>query len=60
MIDCLCGNHMSKVGVFANVKSKTLISYLCFTCGASTVQCEQAKRIAVQQCARPVLVRRLF
>jgi len=47
MIDCLCGNNMSKVGVFANVKSKTLISYMCFTCGATTVQCEQAKRIAV-------------
>ena len=47
MIDCLCGNHMTKVGVFANVKSKTLISYMCFTCGATTVQCEQAKRIAV-------------
>lgn len=47
MTECLCGNHMTKVGIFANVKSKTLVSYMCFTCGATTVQCEQAKRIAV-------------
>ncbi len=46
-LPCLCGSFMTSVGVFANVKSKTLVSYMCFTCGASTVQAQQAKRIAV-------------
>lgn len=44
-LNCMCGGHMAKVGVFANVKSKTLVTYFCFRCGGQDVRIEQTKRI---------------
>ena len=44
-IKCLCGEHMAKISVMANVKSTTLVQFLCFHCGASTIAKEQSKRI---------------
>jgi len=44
-IKCMCNQFMAKVSVMANVKSTTLVQFLCFHCGASTVAKEQAKRV---------------